>query len=374
MVAKQEELIDTIYQASYQPERWPQAMASLTTLTGSKSAALFIQDKELKQVNGFFAYGVSKTIAALYRKMGAQIDPGFKRMQAVPVGTAHTIIDLAEPDREISSYENLLLRPAGVHSVLGVNLINNEQVHAGIGIHRSREQGSFDQSACALVELAAPHFTRAITIYREFARVNARKHAFHAGLERLSIGTLLFDHLARPVYINPRARYLFENHPAVQLRGDLPVIVDSAMAQQVHNAVIEAIEGGIDEQTIGLFHSDSTSPLVVRIVSVKEWEDAPVGIPGLARCVMYVTDPELSPAVSPRVLQQIYGLTAAESEVAVGLANGHSVDEIATLHDVQVSTVRVQIRSIFQKMNVSRQSELVSIILSLPAICNATGR
>lgn len=368
MDSEQEGLIETIYQATYQPDYWLEAMASLTALTGSKSAALLIHDKELNQVNGFFPYGVSKPVAALYRKVGAQIDPGFKRMRNVPIGVARSIVDLAVPDREIDLYEKLMLRPAGIHAVLGINLINNEKVHAGIGIHRSREQGSFDESACALVESVAPHFTRSITIYREFAKINARKHAFHAGLERLSIGTVLFDHLARPVYMNPRARYLFENHPATTLRADLPIVNDKAMAQRMQNALIGAIEGDFDELTLGLFHHESCSPLVVRIVSVREGGDAPLGLPGLARCVMYVTDPELSASVPSVALQQIYALTAAESEVAVGLANGYSVDEIAKMHNVQEGTVRAQIRSIFQKIGVRRQSDLVRIILSIPAI------
>lgn len=373
LTSGREELVETIYQATYQPDLWPQAMAKLTSLARSKSAGLFIQDKELRQTSGFFVHGVSKAVAAVYRRLGAQIDPGFKRMRDVPVGVARSIVDLAAPDEEIGVYEKVMMRPAGIHAILGVKLIDNEQVHAGIGIHRSREQGSFEQTTCSLVESVAPHFIRAITIYREFAKVNARQHAFHAGLERLAIGTVLFDHLARPIYMNPRARFLFENHPSVMLRGDLPIIINKALAQRVQESVIGAIEGDVGAATFGLFHPESVSPLVVRIVSVKGLGQVPLGFPGLARCVMYVTDPELSPSVSPGTLQQIYDLTTAESKVAVGLANGYSVEEICTMHNVREGTVRVQIRSIYQKVGVHRQSDLVRLILSIPVTCDDTG-
>jgi DNA-binding NarL/FixJ family response regulator len=62
------------------------------------------------------------------------------------------------------------------------------------------------------------------------------------------------------------------------------------------------------------------------------------------------TDQELSPSVPPEMLQQICGRTEAESLVALGLANGHSVEEIAELHNVRDGMVRSRIGEILEKL------------------------
>lgn len=60
------------------------------------------------------------------------------------------------------------------------------------------------------------------------------------------------------------------------------------------------------------------------------------------------------------LLQMAYRLTLAEAQVAMQLADGESPERIALRRGVAISTVRVQIRTIFVKFGVRRQSELVA--------------
>ena len=62
--------------------------------------------------------------------------------------------------------------------------------------------------------------------------------------------------------------------------------------------------------------------------------------------------------------RQLYGLTEAESRVMAGLTLGRTVDEIAIEHGVRASTVRAQVRTIFEKTGVNRQSDLVRLALT----------
>ena len=65
-----------------------------------------------------------------------------------------------------------------------------------------------------------------------------------------------------------------------------------------------------------------------------------------------------------RRVRRLYDLTETEARVMVGLASGATVDDIATRHGVRASTVRAQIRSIFEKTGVNRQSDLVRLALT----------
>lgn len=63
-----------------------------------------------------------------------------------------------------------------------------------------------------------------------------------------------------------------------------------------------------------------------------------------------------------REVMWIFGLTAAEARVAVQLAGGYSLAEIAETNGVNISTLRAQLRSVYAKTGTNKQAELVSRI------------
>jgi len=60
-------------------------------------------------------------------------------------------------------------------------------------------------------------------------------------------------------------------------------------------------------------------------------------------------------------LEAVFAITRAEAAVLAGLAAGHSVEEVATLRQASVLTVRKQVASLLSKMECHRQSELVRL-------------
>ena len=67
--------------------------------------------------------------------------------------------------------------------------------------------------------------------------------------------------------------------------------------------------------------------------------------------------------LAPNLWIQQYGLTLAEAQVASALAQGETVASIAKRRRVSVTTVRTQVRGIFHKTNVSRQADLIRLLL-----------
>ena len=67
--------------------------------------------------------------------------------------------------------------------------------------------------------------------------------------------------------------------------------------------------------------------------------------------------------VAPRV-RRLFGLTDAEMRVMSALTLGQTVEQVAIAHGVRVSTVRAQVRSIFEKTGVHRQADLLRLALS----------
>jgi DNA-binding CsgD family transcriptional regulator len=68
----------------------------------------------------------------------------------------------------------------------------------------------------------------------------------------------------------------------------------------------------------------------------------------------------LPPGIRSR-LEQLYGLTRAEAELTVLLAQGKSLEAIALARAVKLDTVRTQLRTVYKKTGTHRQGELVCL-------------
>ena len=72
--------------------------------------------------------------------------------------------------------------------------------------------------------------------------------------------------------------------------------------------------------------------------------------------------------ISGRLLVELYGLTATEAQLALAISEGKRPADIARDKGVRISTVRSQISSVFAKLRVERQSDLVRVLASIPAL------
>lgn len=80
--------------------------------------------------------------------------------------------------------------------------------------------------------------------------------------------------------------------------------------------------------------------------------------------VVLIVDPAARPSFDSERVSIVLGLTPAEGRVAAALAGGASVRDIAaTIHRAE-STVRWTIKHIHAKLNVTRQADVVRIVLS----------
>jgi DNA-binding CsgD family transcriptional regulator len=74
------------------------------------------------------------------------------------------------------------------------------------------------------------------------------------------------------------------------------------------------------------------------------------------------------PPLQASLLVDLYGLTSTEAEVAVLLAGGLDLEEIGDKRGVLVGTLRAQLRHIYRKMGVERQSQMTAAVWRLASV------
>jgi DNA-binding CsgD family transcriptional regulator len=89
-------------------------------------------------------------------------------------------------------------------------------------------------------------------------------------------------------------------------------------------------------------------------------------LPQRAKVFLSITDPDARPKSRTELLAALFHLTPAESRIAMHLAAGEEPVKIAARTKSSYATVRSHLKSIYQKMNISKQSQLVRLISVLP--------
>ena len=87
---------------------------------------------------------------------------------------------------------------------------------------------------------------------------------------------------------------------------------------------------------------------------------------GCPVATLFITDPDNRPRVPASILGSLFGLTPAEAQIAIALADGQKAADIATTLGVAPTTIAFHMRNLFQKTNTNRQAELVALIMAGP--------
>jgi DNA-binding CsgD family transcriptional regulator len=371
------DIIGLIYDASYESSKWLDVLEGVADLTDSKSSALMYRDEDQPAANFNFSYGFSPDIVHAYETKYYAVDPFFRlSAETTPIGTSsgdHEMVpDRQELEKICGEFFTGYMKPFDIWHCGGVNLFLDEGRYAAVSVHRGRKQGPWSREHMNKLDILVPHFQRAFRIHKEFTRMRLKEQALLHALDRLVIGLVLLDKFGAVVYSNPMADRILASHPAIQRSVDNTLrATDRNEAAKLDKLISHAaVESGEDTavscNAIGLRHEKASLPLPVLVTPVGR-----AGIPGAtavdgAQIALLMTDPEQSRAISPSTLCEAYGLTQTEAMIAIGIANGMTVNDITIAHGTSSNTVRTQLKNIFSKVNVSRQAELVKTLLTGP--------
>jgi DNA-binding CsgD family transcriptional regulator/PAS domain-containing protein len=346
----------------------------IAKLTRSNFACLYYKNKEVGFANTVAQYGLpadqqidfGEKLDTLDEMIGAGIkvepdEPQFTHFHPGSNGVMSSDCEL---------YQNWM-EPNDVYYVGGTQFADTGTHKAGIVILRSKDAGVWSDGEIRVINEILPHLNRSLKIHSEFTHLRMRQDALLQGLDRLVIGLILYNHDARTVYINPTAEAIIDSHPALQLeQGNLLLTNpddDKSLRQTiVETAAIDPDDSWKQSVAIGITHPDVEAPLPILvtpmhahlITSDLDYEGAKVAV--------FLSDPNLQQPISIDSLVSVYSLTPSEAQVAISLANGHSIDQIATNSNHSAHTIRSQLKSVFRKTGVSRQSELIKLLLTGP--------
>ena len=303
-------------------------------------------------------------------------DERIPRLFRLPHGQlVHTGEVYTDREKKTSPTYNEALRALDAQNGLHMRLDGPEGSHiAWITADSTEPGGGWGADQVELIERLQPHVRQFVIVRQALVEAGALGASLGDLLESTRFGLIQLNRAGGIVAANDRARNLLQEGDRVRDdRGFLGIRVPSENAELsrlVESALPRFGTGGASGSMM-VGRSSSRGPLALHVNPVGEQQLQ--SQPRRVAALVLVVDPATPTPIDPALVAVVLGLTPTESRLAVALAAGQTVREIALSTGRTEQTVRWHMKQIFRKQGISRQVDLVRRVLKLGGIPESRG-
>ena len=358
-------LVEAIYKGPLESPPWKTFLAAIKERLSASFALLILRPASAERRSVLVVAGPASAEATeAYDRRFFELDP----FVGLP---PDRVLVAAELIGERQWLDGVLyreyLQPLDILHVLGADIVTSEGEHCGFRMTRGHAQPPFSAEDKALCQLVLPHLKQAVHLHAHLDLIESERRLFSGTIERLQVGTVTLDAKGEILSVNEEARAILAEKDGIRLVGGalqaeykeentkLQRLTAAALAGQATQAptVIEAI-------AITRPSGRAKLSVLIRVVPEEEWSDGK----SQPKVAIFLRNPESKAQGSLDIVRRLFDLTHAEASLALLLANGMTLDEAAEQLNIRRNTARAHLRSIFSKMGVTRQTELVRLVLN----------
>ncbi len=366
-----ERVLAALYDAMLDDTRWPDASALIDEACGIKGNDLVVGEGPRDDLRvhfvGVYSRGQRREdLEREYIENYHPIDERVPRFRQLPDGRLVHARDLytAEELKTSPTYNEALRRGASQEG-LNVRLDVRDGSHVAWSLGDPVDTEGWGTSRVAMATALLPHVRQFVRVRQALVRAEARSTTVTALLDNPRIGVIQLDRRGRVLAANDRARGILGHGDGLSdrdgmLRARAPA--DQLRLEQLMDDALPASEAAVSGSML-LRRSPALPPFVLHV--------KPVGAPQPdygarhVAALVLIVEPGRRHRIEPRVVARTLGLTPAETRVAVWLAEGRSVRDIAEANGHTEGTIYWHLRQIYRKQSISRQADLVQLVLSL---------
>jgi len=360
-------LITHTYTAAASPEHWPIALELLAESVHSRSTTLLSHDFESHAGGCSVAVRMDPDIMQGYNAHYHALDPyasrglsGFHdagfRVGRVGVGEQFMAPDVLRR----TPYYNEFQRGRDIFWMMGLPLVQvGKTVAAFLSTMRQESEPPFGRAETRLLGMLAPHLVRAVQIQRRLRGAHMRAAALEDVLDQLDAGIVLLSNNGHVVFVNRAAQKIVAARNGLWIdRGSLATV--ASHMTMLREAIRQASDTSRGD---GLSHGCALKipraggrslDVLVSLLILPEQRNL---VPHRSVAV-FVRDPSQHVEALADLLRRTYGLTSAESRIAIELGAGKSVAQAADACKVSQGTARWHVKHVFAKTDTRTQSQL----------------
>ena len=366
----------SLHEAALDDVHWPVAARLVIEASGTEGNAIvcgagrFQAEADLFFVRLFFREQRSEDWQRRYFEEHWLEDESIPRIAFLPYGELiHTADLYTDQEKKSSRAYNEARREARMQKGLTVRLTGPRGSHVVWNLADSIEPGGWSSTQIETIGFLLPHVRQFVCVRQALADAGALGSPLAALLDNARFGVIQLDGQGRIVAANDQAQGHLRDRDALFdsggfLRCRMPTV--DARLQRLLARAVPPFGTPAAAGSMTIKRAPPAPKLMVHVnpVAEREWD---VRSQKVAVLVL-VVDPERRPRIDPDHVASALDLTPAESRLAVMLATGRSLREIAEATSRTEGTVRWHLKQIFRKRGFSRQADLVRCVLSFDGL------
>ena len=360
-------LLPDLYRCVDEPTRWVNVLDQLRDNLDVNS--LVVQVFSQSNLGGLtqswlMRDSFSLANAALHDKWVNNADN--PRMYTEPTDSLAIIRDeeiFAVQSPTVERFHERLKKAQLGHAIsLDIKSPNNQYITL-IAHRKYGDKRVFNSSFDRLLQQLGPHIQQSVVLSEKLNSLSLQHANISQAANHINTGMMLLTLSGRVCWSNQCAAELVQHSEHIKLIDSKLAFVHAADQQVFNKLFIEAAQH-LDKpvrliSTIGQY---CLNPLQLLVTSIKIQPHEVNDMPLETVIGVFFSEDNNGFAQLDREIGELYGLTPAESGLAVALAKGLSLEEYSQRKGVSVGTVRIQLKSIFSKMNITRQQDLVRVL------------
>ncbi|WP_185754740.1 helix-turn-helix transcriptional regulator [Pseudomonas fluorescens] len=352
-----------IYRGLLGDDPWRDTVRHLAAYMESSSAIIVIRPSTSSDLGFLVCQPKNPEVEDAYRAHFWTLDPFLE----LPIGRVVTIADYLGVDNWLASdfYQRFIGQGGPLYG-LGANIVSGNGTVCRIRMYRMASQPAFTEDDKIRLSDLLEHFSQALSLAARIELQETQSELYEGALNRLHIGAIVLDENQKVLRCNHVAQSLLNDSDGLKRAGNGVEAYyrnERSMLQELINSAGPAAQ----VMSISRASGKRKLGLVVRSIPLRE------GSEGKCRpaWMIFVCDPDAQTTAPREIMRQVFEFTPAEANLAMELANGLSLDEAAELLGIRRNTARTHLRAIFAKAGVTRQAELVRLVLN-GVICLST--
>lgn len=366
------DLLPILYAAPVEPSKWQEFLDLLTGLTEIPIGYLISSTPEA--VNLCLAgegANYDPETAALYNDRYGADDPfraGFLAQPRVGLIDGEDLV--RRPDLVKTEIWSELLSPRGLHHVTMLCGSCDASRISVLSLWRDSKQGPLDAVSAQLLTALSPHVRTALRLNARLKAVDSCHALSETALDALDMTVVLVDEAGRVQHMNVNAAKRLPNLIGISIQSGRLVASNARDDSQLQELIKRATgrssraaampSGG----AMKIGRPQTTESLQISVVPASERTH--IGDRGRYAAI-FIGEPRAAPRLRGDVLREVYGLTAAEARVANFLLEGKDLRGAAAQLSIEWTTARFHLKRVFAKTGTRRQTELMRLMLTLPA-------
>ncbi len=376
-----ERILAALHKAALDPADWSGAAALIDEALGTHGSTLACGDGDTDEDFRLYLMWTClrgqrrRDLERLWMETYHPVDEGVPRLRRLPFNRLIPVTELyTEEERKTSEAYNALRTFAHAGNGIDVRLDGPGGSRIMWQVNDPVDGEGWSSAQLDAVRYLLPHIRRTVHVRQTLAGAGALGATLTELLEAGGLGVVQLDARGRIVAASDRARDLLRT-------GDGLFDKDGFLFARArrNNDGLQKILGralpplgirGAGGLTI-VRRPGALPPLVLHAIPVDRQETDHPAWPVAA--LVLIVDPAGGASVDPAAAAVALGLTRTESRVAVLLARGMSVKEIAKATGRKESTIRTHVKHMFAKHGLSRQADLVRLVRSLAGAGDVRG-